>query len=59
LVLDCAPLLQPSGWLMLEHGADQMDDVAAILDSNGWTEISCHNDLGGLPRVTAARHSGK
>ncbi len=59
LAADCADLLVDGGALMIEHGADQADDVAAILADRGWTEIACHRDLAGLSRVTVARRSGK
>jgi release factor glutamine methyltransferase len=59
LAAECGPLLAEGGLLLLEHGADQANEVAALLEANGWTEIACHNDLAGLPRVTAARRGGK
>lgn len=43
------------GNLLIEHGADQKDDVAAVLGENGWAHIRCFTDLAGHPRVTAAR----
>jgi len=59
LATDCVAILAADGWLMLEHGADQQDDVADILKAAGWAEIACHNDLAGFPRVTVARRDGK
>jgi len=59
LAADCPAVLAHDGMLLLEHGADQATDVAALLESHGWTDICCHNDLAGLPRVTAARRGGK
>lgn len=59
LASDAGAILMPGGWLMLEHGADQAMDVAAILRTNGWSGIACHNDLAGKPRVTVARWNGK
>jgi release factor glutamine methyltransferase len=59
LASDCIAILAASGWLMLEHGADQQSDVADILEAAGWVDITCHNDLAGKPRVTVARRSGK
>ena len=59
LAAGCSPLLADGGLLLLEHGADQATEVAAVLEANGWTEITCHTDLAGLPRVTAARRGGK
>lgn len=59
LATDCAAILAPFGWLMMEHGADQNGDVADLLRAADWVEITCHNDLAGLPRVTVARRDGK
>ncbi len=58
LARDCRDLLVDDGWLMLEHGAGQRTAVASLLHRHGWTGISCHNDLAGLARVTAARKGG-
>lgn len=55
LARDCGSILAPEGRLLLEHGADQQKSVAEVLEAAGWTDISCHNDLAGLPRVTVAR----
>jgi release factor glutamine methyltransferase len=54
LARDCGRLLIPSGALMLEHGADQHDEVARILAAEGWSDIECFSDLAGRPRVTRA-----
>ncbi|MDG2107427.1 MAG: peptide chain release factor N(5)-glutamine methyltransferase [Woeseiaceae bacterium] len=59
LARDCADILIQDGWLMIEHGIDQAHDVANILKAEGWTDIICHNDLSGRPRVTVARQNGK
>ena len=59
LAADCGDLLVDGGLLLIEHGAEQADDMAQLLEDNGWAEIRCHNDLAGLPRVTAARRGGK
>ena len=59
LATDCGGILAADGWLMMEHGADQQADVANILEAAGWVDVTCHNDLAGKPRVTAARRSGK
>jgi release factor glutamine methyltransferase len=59
LAADCAAVLADDGVLLIEHGAEQADAVAALLDDHGWTDIRCHDDLAGLPRVTVARRGGK
>lgn len=55
LAADCGSILEPGGWLLLEHGALQAAAVADLLGDRGWTDIACHNDLAGQPRVTVAR----
>ncbi|MCP4299286.1 MAG: peptide chain release factor N(5)-glutamine methyltransferase [Gammaproteobacteria bacterium] len=59
LAADCGTILKADGILLIEHGADQLDDVASILAASGWTDISNHKDFSGHPRVTAARRGGK
>ncbi len=59
LVVECADILADGGILLLEHGAEQLDAVASLLASNGWTDIRNHRDFSGHPRVTAARRGGK
>ena len=55
LARDCRPLLKPEGHFLVEHGADQRETVASILEVENWTSIECHTDLAGRPRVTSAR----
>lgn len=55
LARDCGALLEPGGVLLLEHGAEQRDSVAALLVEHGWSGVECHTDYAGLPRVTVAR----
>ena len=55
LARDCGALLEPGGALLIEHGAEQRESVAALLREHGWSEITCHTDYAGLPRVTVAR----
>jgi release factor glutamine methyltransferase len=59
LATDCADIIEDDGVVLIEHGAEQADDVAALLATHGWTEISNHKDFSGHPRVTAARWGGK
>ena len=59
LAADCSAILADDGVLLIEHGAEQPAAVAELLESHGWTDICCHNDLAGQPRVTVARRSGK
>jgi len=47
--------LQPGGWLLLEHGWDQADPVAAMLRDAGFVAVSHRRDLAGHRRCTGAR----
>jgi len=55
-IIDAAPAhLAPGGWLLLEHGHDQAEPVAAALRARGFTELSLRHDLGGNPRASGGR----
>ena len=44
--------LNPQGWLLLEHGYNQAEQVAVLLKQAGFSEIETVKDLGGNNRVT-------
>ena len=45
--------LDDGGWLLLEHGFDQADAVAAILRQSGFQQVGNHRDLAGQMRATS------
>lgn len=47
--------LAAGGWLLIEHGYDQAEAVAALLAAAGLVDIEQHRDLAGIVRVSAAR----
>ena len=55
IVAGAARHLEPSGWLLLEHGYDQAPMVQAMLREQGFEAIETRHDLAGLPRCTGAR----
>ena len=57
LARDCTSIIEDDGQLVLEHGAEQRDQVAEILLSYGWEHIQCYDDLSGLPRVSSATYA--
>ena len=57
LARGCPAIIISGGLLVIEHGADQEEAVAALLKAHGWANIRCYKDYSGLPRVTSARHS--
>jgi release factor glutamine methyltransferase len=44
--------LNAGGWLWLEHGYGQGEDVAQLLSGMGFKAVETKQDLAGLPRVT-------
>lgn len=44
--------LLPGGWLLFEHGWDQADAVAALLQHHGFVNVTSREDLGGHRRCT-------
>lgn len=61
LARDCPAIIEDEGKLVLEHGAEQRNQVAELLMSYGWQHIQCYDDFSGLPRVSSATflHSEK
>jgi release factor glutamine methyltransferase len=47
--------LKRGGWLMVEHGYDQSEEVEALFRENGFREISHRRDLGGIQRVVCGQ----
>lgn len=47
--------LSPGGWLLLEHGHTQANDVCAELRTSGYTEVQSHRDLAGQWRASEGR----
>jgi release factor glutamine methyltransferase len=58
IVTEAPSHLSDLGWLLLEHGADQSQAVAALFDPSLWRSVHTHADLAGLPRVTEAQYRG-
>jgi release factor glutamine methyltransferase len=53
IIINHAPhYLHPEGWLLLEHGYNQAEPVAALLKQSGFYQISHAQDLAGIHRVT-------
>lgn len=55
IIADAVAHLTPGGWLMVEHGYDQADPVAARFHAAGFDAVRLVKDLGGQPRVTMGR----
>lgn len=49
--------LAPGGWILLEHGYDQGDDVRKMLEDAGFAAVRTRKDYGGNDRVTMGRRA--
>ncbi|MBP7794209.1 MAG: peptide chain release factor N(5)-glutamine methyltransferase [Candidatus Saccharicenans sp.] len=54
LVRKAGQYLQPAGFLVMEIGAGQAEEVVRLLET-GWSHIEIDNDYAGFPRVVSAR----
>jgi release factor glutamine methyltransferase len=44
--------LADHGWLVIEHGYQQSDQVSDVLKAHGFNKVRSETDMNGLPRVT-------
>ena len=44
--------LNPGGWLLFEHGHDQVERARALLQQSGYAEVFSARDLAGIERVS-------
>lgn len=51
--------LSCEGWLLLEHGFEQGEEVRDLLTQNGFMNVKTHQDLAGLDRVTIGQSSSR
>ena len=56
IALGARHCLKPGGRLLLEHGANQVQDLRPVLHDGGYRDIVCHVDLNGIDRVTECRY---
>jgi release factor glutamine methyltransferase len=55
IAMQCQRNLEAGGTLLIEHGAEQADDVTQLLRRHGYIGVCRHRDLAGLPRVCSGR----
>lgn len=51
--------LKNDGWLLMEHGYQQADEVQTLLLTAGYDEVQSWQDLAGIWRVTGGQWRGK
>jgi release factor glutamine methyltransferase len=55
IVPDAHERLRRDGWLIVEHGYDQGDEIMQLLRAQGFRKVSDHADAAGLSRVAMGR----
>lgn len=55
IIAQAPALLSSSGWLLMEHGWEQADAVAALLHDAGFDRVQHRHDLGGIARCTGGQ----
>ena len=55
IIANASAHLQPSGWLLLEHGFDQATAVRELLQLAGFANVQSRRDLNGIERCSGAR----
>jgi release factor glutamine methyltransferase len=55
IVADAPGHLRPNGWLLLEHGWDQAEDVRRLLAAAGFTDVDSRRDLAGVERCSGGQ----
>ncbi len=56
IVQQAPAYLNAGGWLLLEHGYDQADQLNALLHEAGFHSISSRQDIAGVTRCTGGQH---
>ena len=57
IIAQAPDYLKSQGWLILEHGLNQAEQIANLLNARGFANVCDYADLNGLPRVTEGRLS--
>lgn len=52
IITQASTRLVAGGWLLLEHGYQQGDEVRALMEASGFDAVRTERDLGGNERVT-------
>ena len=58
IITGAAQHLNPTAWLLLEHGYDQAAAVRALLSKAGYSHVQSWRDLGGIERTSGGRMTG-
>lgn len=51
--------LRPAGWILVEIGWQQRQEVVGLFEKYGWSNVSCHQDMAGRDRVVMAQKAAQ
>lgn len=51
IIAEARHYLMPQGWLLVEHGYNQGEDIPALFKKNGFRHVTTWHDLSGIARV--------
>ena len=55
IVIEAPSYLRSHGWLLLEHGFDQAEQVRALLTNRGFSNVAMREDWSGQPRISGGQ----
>lgn len=58
IIEESSEYLKEEGWLLFEIGFDQGEEVKALMEENGYSEVQVIQDLAGLDRVVLGHRIG-
>ena len=56
IIKEAPAYLHNKGWLLLEHGFDQADQVRLLLEQRGFQSVTSHKDLANIERVSLGQY---
>ena len=51
IIQNAKTYLLDGGWVLVEHGYHQREELIALLENNGYRNIAWHNDTQNQPRI--------
>ena len=56
IITEAPNYLTNGGWLLLEHGFDQAQQVRLLLEQSGFQAVTSHRDLANIERVSLGQY---
>ena len=56
IISEAPAYLNNKGWLLVEHGYDQAEQVRHLLEQRGFQEVTSHKDLANIERISLGQY---